>query len=1130
MLNRPRNARSLVRFRGLVLSLAGLAATPGLALLPEPAVAAPTSAIAEGASGQGDAVEAADSGHLAQLAQASTEAVSTGAPVEVESQTTETAQVMAEPDGSFTLTATTRPVRVKRNGRWHSIDPTLRRSPDGLITPVAVDADLSFGGGGDSLLVRLRTADDRVVELSWPTTLPEPTLAGDTATYADVLPGVDLKLIASAEGFRQVLVVEDAEAAANPALRKLRIATRAEGLVLREDPHEGLAAVDDHGVTRIQGSRPVMWDSSIDESGRGKGTARYPGDHVDEIDMTVDAADGRERSDIGEIELVPPHTALVGPDVTYPAFIDPNLYTRRTSDLPYSNVLVVQSGGSHYFNNDGLPMKVGLSSDGEGKGRSFFSFNLSPLSPAAGTVRAVVHSAQVNVWQQSMGAPCGTLVPTSLYTSDELDIRTWPGPARPSILQTVTSKHDRYCPVGEGTVVFGNTHTGVESYIRERVNLNQPNARFNLSAPDETKTNQRKTFGNDPTLTVNYDFPASVLAGSLKVASNVACGTKVYAASDRPSVTAVGIDNNPVKSTVNLRYEIHTSARNGVVRTNPTLIPATHSVPRSWSTDSANTNNAAQLPDGTYSVRVAAYSLQSAQTTGWSAWQDFIVDMTRPPTPGVESTDYPEGYWSAPQQGPGTFSLEGSSDTVAFTYSLDDAASIPLPIQSDCSYQGNGFRPATSGAATVTIPDLQPGYHTLYVKAIDGAHNASVTPAEYTFYVSPTFAGLGTTKFEAENLEPMSFAPDTYSFVEADLQSSGGSRSTLVAGTGDEGWPTTFTYGFETSVEAFQALGVQVATDLHYGRLRFDIDGVALKANGSDVFDAYSPTRGSQYVQLGGARLTAGLHHLNVSIVGTSGENFHYDGQYGEQIIENFDDNGRSASIDYFTVVPINNVTYDSLSAAFNNNGVATSTAGGDIELSSQNRAIEAAGMSAAGFGPGATVAVDGVTFKMPAHNGVFDNAMAMGQTIAMPKDASGNHAPADAVELLVMSTCGPTPSGAGVQLSTFHTGSTDTEDGRLTRDSEVAAIPDWLSTQSSADPVSGSTATRVSWSDVHPLTGSTMDLSVTPSLYHLHVPVAEDARSLPLTAITLPNVGSDFVRTAGCGRPILHVFAITTS
>jgi len=70
-------------------------------------------------------------------------------------------------------------------------------APDAVAALAAARAS----GGGDDRLVQTRSMG-RAVSLLWPWRLPKPTLAGDVATYADVLPGVDLAVRALANGSR----------------------------------------------------------------------------------------------------------------------------------------------------------------------------------------------------------------------------------------------------------------------------------------------------------------------------------------------------------------------------------------------------------------------------------------------------------------------------------------------------------------------------------------------------------------------------------------------------------------------------------------------------------------------------------------------------------------------------------------------------------------------------------------------------------------------------------------------------------------------------------------------------------------------------------------------------------------
>lgn len=125
------------------------------------------------------------------------------------------------------------------------------------MAPKAAVAGLTFSGGGaDRPLARL-SDQDRELAVGWRGTLPRPVLAGDTATYPEVLPGVDLQVRAEAEGFSEVLVVKSREAARNPALAKIEFPTSSKGLTVRGTAERGLSAVDARGEVVFDSSPPA---------------------------------------------------------------------------------------------------------------------------------------------------------------------------------------------------------------------------------------------------------------------------------------------------------------------------------------------------------------------------------------------------------------------------------------------------------------------------------------------------------------------------------------------------------------------------------------------------------------------------------------------------------------------------------------------------------------------------------------------------------------------------------------------------------------------------------------------------------------------------------------------------------
>src|SRR5439155_8341471 len=162
-------------------------------------------------------------------------------PVEVASVRGESARTFANPDGSKTLEMSAVPQRVRRpDGSWVPVDTGLEVVSGGAVVPKATTADVRFSGGGTGALVTF-VRDGYEVRLSWPQPLPVPTVSGDTATYAEVLPGVDLRVRAAVDGFTHVLVVKSRDAAADAALRELRYGLGGPDVSVAQTPDGGLS-------------------------------------------------------------------------------------------------------------------------------------------------------------------------------------------------------------------------------------------------------------------------------------------------------------------------------------------------------------------------------------------------------------------------------------------------------------------------------------------------------------------------------------------------------------------------------------------------------------------------------------------------------------------------------------------------------------------------------------------------------------------------------------------------------------------------------------------------------------------------------------------------------------------------
>jgi len=188
------------------------------------------------------ATSAPKASHPGPMLSASLKAKATGKPVAIPSRTTQTSTTMALPNGKFEMTTSVMPVRVQQGGRWVPVSGTLHKVAGGYA-PAATPSGLVLSAGGRGPLAAMTASDGRRLTLSVPFALPAPVVSGADVTYRNVLPGVDLQVTATNQGgIAESLVIKNAAAAKNPAVRGFRLTPRTSGLTLHTDAAGNMTA------------------------------------------------------------------------------------------------------------------------------------------------------------------------------------------------------------------------------------------------------------------------------------------------------------------------------------------------------------------------------------------------------------------------------------------------------------------------------------------------------------------------------------------------------------------------------------------------------------------------------------------------------------------------------------------------------------------------------------------------------------------------------------------------------------------------------------------------------------------------------------------------------------------------
>ncbi len=666
---------------------------------------------------------------------------------------TESSEAYATPTGQLESVQHLKPVRTRIDGQWKAIDSTLVKQSDGSVSPKATAVGITLSGGGTGPLVALERTG-RKLAFRWPTALPTPTLDGDTAIYANVLPDVDLKMRATTDGFSELLVVNTSEAAKNPALAELKLGVDSPGLDLQATGSGGLEAVDEAvGGVVFQAAKPLMWDSTKAplvsagaqgstvkradfvapaEASEDSGDADGPGDAANVAPIAVDVA-----SDGSELKLTPDQGMLTDSDTTFPVYIDPQTYTPKAGEWTMVSRYWASSP-QWRFNGDS---DAGVGYCGwdycapYDVKRLFFKF---PTSRFSG--KSILSATFVGheTWSGSCDAR-----PVQLWRTKAFDSETTWNSSANNWLELMDSKS--VAKGGSASCPSGDVEFDATAGVRYAASHDSSYTSFGLRAPesDENDKYSWKRFSDDAYLRVKYNEPPKQLTMSqLTMNPGATCKKPENKVRIRslPTITANDV-KDPDGDQVSVQFQLWwdsgtgfeaqwTSAMIGPKKSGSVF--STRLVEQITSTKKIPKNKklawfarVGDYDEGKY------YSYSPWSAAGSATGCYFEWDTSVPAGPSITSGDYPAADDGNPDDSVydgvgryGTFTIDASdTDVVKYQFGVNEEPSSDNEV-------------TTSGGAakTVSFRPTRAGTNFVYAQAFDSSGNGS-EPTRHMFRV-----------------------------------------------------------------------------------------------------------------------------------------------------------------------------------------------------------------------------------------------------------------------------------------------------------------------------------------------------------------------------------------------------------
>ncbi|MFJ6148235.1 FG-GAP-like repeat-containing protein [Streptomyces anulatus] len=733
--------RSKARWRakGGVTGVAALAALMTLGVpqqLPDASAAEPVAATAATAP-EADPMTGPEADPEAA---AQAKAAESGRPEEVLAQRTETTQVFANPDGTFTQDTYALPQFVRQDGKLVAIDTTLESRSDGSLSPKATEVDVRLSGGGDGPLATV-IRDGRSMSWTWPDSLPEPEINGDTVTYGNVLVDVDLKVKANPAGFTSLLVVKTPAAAADPALREVQFALDTDGLETNTDSHGNFSAVNPAGETVFTAPAPMMWDSSTAASPSSARSAQSvpggPPPPADEFEPGYGARQatmGLAVTD-GMLSLTPDQDLLTGKDTQYPVLLDPAVSGSRHS----WTIAYKRYPNNSYFNGanwDGAKgtttARVGYENETNGLARSYFRMKSSNLWSTKKVVSSSTFRIK-NTWSWSC-----TNKPVELWATSAISASTtWNN--RPERRKKLDSVNDS---LGWGSACpAGNLAFDVTAAAKDGIANKWNTLTFGLQAPDSMEGDVfgwKKFDATTAALSTTYNTVPNVPNSLDTIPSSGGCDVVApYTTIGNTDVTLTAKVSDPDGGTVRAQFRLWgTNNLSGGAEIFNQIVSVTSGTVARVKVPKATLQKYLTAAKGNFGWKV-----QALDSTAKSAWNPdpgtcrFDFDPTRPSTPPtVSSQQFPDGTdgWPAitgKARTAGTFILGngGVNDVKSYEYWSDWDPTV-RNVSPGTDLDGDG-----KPDAKIVLTPPSAGAQRLYVRSLDAAQNRS-DRASYLFY------------------------------------------------------------------------------------------------------------------------------------------------------------------------------------------------------------------------------------------------------------------------------------------------------------------------------------------------------------------------------------------------------------